>query len=75
MRRAHHPDVIPAGSAEYLPLGAVFTASQRIIAQKSTVYRHVSAPTTIRETRHLIRDTEFLGLADAQTALFTQPIS
>jgi hypothetical protein len=39
----HRPDVIPAGSAEYLPSGAVFTASQRITAQESTAYRYVSA--------------------------------
>ena len=38
----HLPDVIPAGSAEYLPSGVVFTASQCITAQKSTVHRQVS---------------------------------
>jgi hypothetical protein len=38
----HRPDVILAVSAEYLPSGAVFTVSQRITAQKSTVYRQVS---------------------------------
>ncbi len=73
IHQAHHPDVIPAGSAEYLPSGAVFTASQRITAQGSTAYRYASAARMGDKPNYVTPN--FVGLADAQTALFTQPVS
>ena len=69
----HRPDVILAVSAEYLPSGVVFTVSQRITAQKSTVYRQVSVACIERPSPDSVTPN-LVGLADAQTALFTQLI-
>jgi len=67
----HRPDVIPAASAEYLPPSVVFTVSRRITARKSTAHRQVSAVLPKEYAPDAVTP-HFEGLADAQTALFTQ---